>query len=170
MIGSKVLQHTIKRQPTGTFIHKLIRWSHYIKSKETRQGWPSVCDAVVQWIMAPYSNTHCMLVKYFLHKTLTVAQHEFGASYNVQLLLTSQANETVNPQVSPSLSAPQLFMPTWEVTKKMHDTIKNDEDYRRLCRHNKVKHDEIRSRRELKKVSHGSVLLYSVFLYYLCGR
>ena len=37
-----------------------------IKSKVTRA---SVCDAVVLVIMAPYSNSHCVLVKSFLQTT-----------------------------------------------------------------------------------------------------
>ena len=37
-------------------IKKSVEYRDAIKSKETRQGLPSECDAVVQWMMATYSH------------------------------------------------------------------------------------------------------------------
>ena len=39
-----------------------IKYCDYRDGKETRQGWPSVCGAVVEWMMVTSSNWHCLLV------------------------------------------------------------------------------------------------------------
>ena len=64
-----------------------------IKSKETRQGWPSEHDAVVQWMMATFFElTSLAPVKFPPHKPSIATKYECAPLYDAQLRFISWAH------------------------------------------------------------------------------
>ena len=61
-----------------------------MKSKETRQGWPSERDAVVQWMMATYFELASLArVKFPPHKPYIVAKYECAPLFDARLWFIS---------------------------------------------------------------------------------